>query len=334
MERLVVQINDSDMRLNEEKERLLKIPGYSLPVFLALNATFPKGINPERVKESYKRVNDLTPVLVAVNEYADIGLSAERKIRQGVSQDKFMPLHLLSSGLGREFGKRLARLKEKYLGDENIDGLETVLDDFILLSQERLSFNQGEIPLYQELDSGIIETSYVVWAFPGILELVGFNPTERTSTIDDLKRKYKVFDLSKTDTGANHIAKKLQGIHAVEMCLKIDDDLDGASVDRKLGIPNFTDWEKGSDGRSLKSLRRHYMDIARKSGIPNFLTSTARLASYVRGIVKDRNAGNGIIPTDDYFEVSDYAGGRKFGEGCNTLRQKLVASGLLNELFR
>jgi hypothetical protein len=333
MERLSVPLNVSEATLAKEGDSFLKIPGYSLPVFLALNAAFPKSMSLERFLESFERVNDLSPVLVAANEYADIGLSAERKIHQeGIRQEKFLPLHTLFTGLSKEFGERLSKLEKKYSGDGSIEGLEMVLDDFIFLSQERQSFSVSEIRLYQELDSGIIEAAYLVWTFPEMLKLVGFDPTEHVSTIDDLKSKYEVFDLSRLEVGDNDFVKKLQGIHAVTMCLKIDDDLEG-SVDRILGIPNFTDWEKNGYG-NLKLLRQWYVSIARRAGIPNLLTNIARLTSFLRGVVKDRKAKEGISPTDDYFNISDYAGGRKFDQGCNTLRQKLDASGLLVELFR
>jgi hypothetical protein len=202
-----------------------------------------------------------------------------------------------------------------------------------LLGKNRQKISVSEIPWYQELDSGIIELAYIVWAFPKIAEKSGINIKQKCTSLDDLEKKYKIFDLSspyKNQEGKpNSTRRKLRGIHAVEMCLKIDDDVTDPNIDDLLGIPNLLSW----DG-DLKALRNRYLEIAREAGIPDVVSYLARFASHVRGMIKDKKAVDGIIPTDDLSQTCEYTSGdRRFGIDDSALRHQLKASGLLNKLF-
>lgn len=316
----------------------LQVPGYSIPIFIALSATFPKETSKTGFVEVWNRIDTTSPLMVAANEVADVGMRASDRLYE-CRQDQKYPLIRLENDLYVEKTMRLANLETKYPAETKNTRL--LVSDFLLLSSERHKFSENEDGIsekyYLEIDSGIIETIYTSVALPSVLEKAGVNITALAENADDLMEKYQMFVFDGSRDGFNSYQLKLRALHAAIMIMKIDDDIEGINIDSLLGNHNFTVWAEENfleDGRNAKDvlngLKEQYCQEAEKGGYPKLVTKIVCAANHFKGLLRDSKAVKEIVATDDFNKIGGFINNGGFPTGSTTFRRELGALGLDN----
>lgn len=312
-----------------------EVPRYSWPIFIGIALSFPDRVVRDPIGVN-NRISDFAPYAVALNEFADIGISAEIKLSESVaSQDQYLPLRRVSNTLRCEMNKRQYDFDRSNNGLRNVS--EIIKNDFLLLSELR----EGLDPIdFLELDSGIIEAGYLEVAIPGVCQEVGIDLDKDCKTVNDLKDKYSLFMLSTDDEiSYSEGQMRVRELHAMSMIMKMQDDEENkhhGSFDELVGLPNFVQWSKSHDTDercALNEKLNFYRSVASSSYIKRGGTYGISALFSVSAAVKNRLSKNGIEPIDDLFRLSQEAS-RFFTRKCTTLRHQLMETGMLNEAFR
>jgi len=332
-----VAVNEKSSR--RPLEETVPAPRYTYPILAGLALTFPEEVLREaRRGGMLARIGALAPWAVALNEYADLSISAERIRKSGCDQDQFVPLLQTENLLRSELERRGRRLLEDYPDLRNL--VEVTENDFILLSKHRDKVGVLE---FVELDSGVIEAGYTQATVPGLLKSAGVDfPGEPCRTVDDLRAKYGIYLTDSDDglEGQNYIRTQrrlrrgIRRLHGIEMLMKIQDDCEGVGVDTLLDIPSYRSYlaRDKSLGEEIREIKSKYYGMIGKNALSVLAAKGIILAQHVSGLVKDAKGCNGISPAGDVYYISRLVRDQ-FGDGCTTLRHQVDESGLLNEVF-
>lgn len=319
----------------------IPIPRYTIPILIGLAKAFPRETLHEGFKDVLERLGDLAPVAVAANEAADIGVSAELRLKEGCRQGQFVPLlELRNQMLGI-----LKQRSEEFFGKhpEMKDTVEAIISDFLLLSREGRDKDKLDPKLFLELDSGIIEALFTAVAFPktNLLEQAGVGSLGTACTnLDELKKRYSLYDLSLGEPSTRE-AHQLRELHMREMAMKVNDDRDGQRFDGLMGLPSFYSialGEQESSGRSVDVILNEYRDNYLKNvaggGIVAGIINKAIIAGHrISAGVKNSTGLGDIEPTGDLWQLSPMVG-RLFDLSDAKLRHQLLKSRLLDAVFR
>lgn len=311
----------------------IPIPRTSLSIAASVFSVFPETKNPENLN----KIGNISPLMIALNEAADIGISAEKRIIKGnLDQPRLWGLLLLKGQLFGNLEKRINEFREKYPNKEIF--VIKFIKDFLLLSKERNKFPIKDWPAFLELDSAIFVAAYVGIIAPEILEKAGLYMEEQVETMEELKKKYSIFLINQNNQDEfSDIQKRLRSLFASVMILKITDDQNdknGSNVDKILDLPNFWDFAVNQDPEKpeevLKQIRKKYEETA-SLAFPKFYQISADILCKFTSIHKARKSTNGILPEDDPTSV-----GRFFQKESQTttLRHELAAAQIIQELFR
>jgi hypothetical protein len=331
--------NDQLKKDGLHKDRV-PIPRYTYPIVIGLAISFPKemakNIAAESLDTIVSRVGSFSPYAVSLNETADIGISAELKLSSGVGQDRFVPLFQTAKMFFKELDKRKSIFIEKY--PDFASTVNVVENDFMLLSRNRDNIST---PKFVEMDSGIIEAAYSEVAIPGFLSQAGLDfPGQPCRNANDLQEKYKIYlSEEKNISGNSDILNNIRRLHGVEMLMKLDDDKEGAMIDKLLKIPNYKTWIKEEAERLglaeeglFQITRNKYVELAGGGVLTRKINEAIIFSSAVSGKLKDLTGCGGIVPTDDLWQMTGLIR-KSFTPGCTTLRHQLEKSGLLDRAF-
>src|SRR3989344_5224233 len=235
----------------------LPIPRTTLAITCALERVFPEKVNEVGRCEVIRIIGSLSPLLVSLNEAADIGISARLRRESGCRQPQFLPLLMLENGL-------MLDLHRKYeaFSDSNGNGkaklvADVLINDSLLLSKERRDFSGAAQRSWLELDSGLCEVACQALVFPEVLESAGIDfPGRPCRTVGDLLSKYSLLILGEADGVENmeYSQRRILGLHCAEMLLKVSDDIRGGGVDRLLGLPRFITHAKSVNPTRVKQV--------------------------------------------------------------------------------
>jgi len=121
------------------------------------------------------------------------------------------------------------------------------------------------------------------------------------------------------------------------MAMKVNDDVEdveGRNFDKLMGLPNLALWAAEETKRTgipsseiLSKLKEYY--IQRSGGnIVRAINKTLAVGSHLSGKIKNAESRNGIVPSDDLWQLSRLI--REFHTPTSTvLRHQLEESGLL-----
>lgn len=237
----------------------------ALVIHSSLLWQFPTEVKLAGVHNSFKRVMEFQKLAIWINEYTDIGISAELA-RSRENGEEFSALLGMQNTLRRKVDEEASQYAMNH-GQENIDFIAAFRNDAALLSRNRhLTSTKLSLSEYLDLDSAIHEVAFTEAVAPDILSKTNINPKASCLTAEDLKEKYKVYltDPDKMDT-INPSENKLARLHAISMLLKFkDDEIDITGIsntDRLLDIPTFSTMTK--EERSLARIR--YKKLAKET---------------------------------------------------------------------
>lgn len=327
---------------------------YTSSISAGLEAAFRDEIEEAGGRRAvFAAVNNVTPIMVALNELADIGESAYEMFKKG--SDPHMNTIWLGvrSVLRQRVETERQRIARRYSEPEEakriINVLDTVGRDFILLSQIRDDFRDSpeKMEKHLNLDSAIIACGYIEAALPGILKRAGVNlySSQRSgqTEMEYLTEKYKFFlQHLQPDFDPNHdfsrTQRSLLGMHIFEMGMKVIDDAHGREVDSATGVISFYDVVEKESERdrelnderqiiaAIKNKSDEYFDLARKLGMSAIVMKTGSIARELsRGFKNARSAR--FAPFDDHEAAGFVADGNKITDG--NLRHELYTAGLL-----
>lgn len=249
----------------------------SLAILSALEMCFSDELNTVNKKESYKRVYELVPVMIACNDYCDIGLAAQKRAKSAHPEKQY-PLLDLYSRLGQNLEKQLQKITESDPGFDR--PIRTYVEDSVTLAQNRFGIDTNDIPTYLEIDSAIFEAISIEAAIPGLLQKTGFDLYAPATNLQELKEKYAFF-IEPPDKADSETQRKVKGLQAIEMVLKVADDFWGGVEDSILEVPSylqFCEEQTECDKETAKNnLLSTYRKNAQLCGVSNFVTNFSDL---------------------------------------------------------
>jgi hypothetical protein len=322
----------------------LPIPRTTLAIANAIHIAFPEDVKMVGVGETVKKIGTLSPVLIALNEAADLGVSARLRRARGCRQSQFVPLLMLEDLAMADLEKRKDEFIEKHNGDKKAEAIvETLIHDFLLLSQERESFPPEEHEDWVELDSGIFIAACIALTIPEALAEAGINfPGEPCETVEELEEKYSLFITTNSFDkqagclkGMNDAQARLLALHCAEMVLKLKDDRGGEEVDKLLGLPTFCTYADSQVGgktreKVFREEEKRYLAVAENGGLPTGVLQLTKIVCHRTSVHKASRALNETKVLEDSWQVGSIFKGK-----FNTVkRHELRGSSLLNELFR
>ncbi|MBN1169157.1 hypothetical protein JXA63_04675 [Candidatus Woesebacteria bacterium] len=312
-----------------------QMPRYTIGIYGGLLTTFPRETTLEGV-HAPKMIDEIATVTIAANEAADIGVSAELRFKEGVNQSQFVPLAQLRNQMFAVLEDRLDIFCNRH--PEMKDSIRVGISDFLSLSRNRGAMDPIR---FLELDSGIIEAIFIQGAYTeSLLKKAGMDfPGEICETTDELLEKYSIFDLSREEP-RNVIANDLRALHACQMAMKVDDDLDGGRFDAIMSLPSFYLLAQESSRDSGKEVdeimedyKDHYLEIAGCNPAIRILDKGAVCVHKLSARVKNTMSLGDIEPSDDLWQLSGLVR-RLFKKRNSKLRHQLGKSQLLEEAFR
>lgn len=312
------------------------IPRYTIPIVAALIVAFPTETRKENIFSVIERFSSFVPFAVALNEMSDIGVPADLRLLEGkAKQGQFLPLLQTRNFLSRELDRRMDNFVEAfpYLKET----VRVMRDDFLFLAKNRECFNPVTC---LELDSGIFEAGCMAVVFPNndIFKKLEINfPGKACHDPNELLKKYELFVLPEENTlPSNHYREAAQELHALEMLMKMDDDIKGTPFDRQVGIPNYHLWAESLSettgepvSKILKRTKGKYLHLASENLAQEIINRSIVLALHFSGKLKDFLAINGIQPVDDLYQLPILCQ-RFFGLASTALRHQLEATTLLS----
>jgi hypothetical protein len=312
-----------------------QIPRTSLPIASGIITLFTHDINHQ---EAIQHIHDVAPVLIALNEAVDIGVSAELRIKQQTTQSGYHPLLHLKNLTHRNLQTRLMTFYDSFPLHAKRPDLQPYISDLFWLSAHRHEFTYPEWQQYLEIDSSIFEAISLAVSIPSALEAAQYNPNQPVDTKNDLLNKYRIFHTSHYHQSAPKTPqeKAIRALHGLAMALKVYDDEVGDQIDLLLDLPNYHQFAYQISHTSkeaktiLSTLKKHYTNIAVENGLPQTVVRTATILCRATSVAKEHNAKDdsgkplSLDDLDDLF----------IGTQQTTLRHKLDGNGSpLVELF-
>ena len=325
-----------DYLVLSSKGQEVPIPRTSLAMFNGIASTFPESTKEGR-REKALKLSRFSPILIALNEAADIGISADLRLKKGnIPSWKTKALVMLKNRAFQDLNERKQTFLEQY--PEEKEAIENFIKDFLFLSEHRGDFSPNNYPDFLELDSGIFVAICLHITVPDIAKEAGIDLSKDVNNLDDLKEKYSLFLLKDSDKRKfSPLEEKIRSLHALEMILKIRDDVNDkrdSNIDAILGLPNFWRYaEKEETAKpylALKDLHNAYMKIAKKEFPKPVPTLTSLLCS-ITSRIKSKKSSRSTKIIEDPENFHHFFGKRK---QTTTLRHEMNASSVLSELFR
>lgn len=310
----------------------LPIPRTSLTITAALFATFPEKIS---IQETLEKVSQISPLMIALNERADIGISAGLRIEDGnLTQQQIWGLLMLKGQTTSMLDQRTSEFLQKYPQEEGV--IRTIIGDFLTLSRLRGKFSPQEWPQFLELDSAIFVCAFIHAANSEILKDAGLEIEKPAKNKEELMEKYRIFITNNTDS-LTEIQKRLRALLAAEMLLKVRDDLtdrDNLGIDPLLHLPNLAKWAKiinpDNPNQEIEKIKRKYQEEA-KILFPRTLQVAVEIIFHITSVIKAKNSQNRLSPIDD---PTDFWRCFTRISQTTTLRHELEAMCVLSGLFK
>lgn len=307
------------------------IPRTSLAITSAILAAFPEETD---LQISLRKIGQMSPLIIALNERADIGVSAELKVQKGnLTPNQVWGLLMLQGQTESMLAKRTIDFLQKYPQEERV--IAAIKEDFLTLSKLRNEFPLQEWPQFLELDSAIFVCAFIHAANPEILQEAGINLERAAKNKEELIAKYHIFTTENTEK-LTKTQERLRAIFSAEMLLKVRDDLtdkDDLKIDAILDLPSFARWAKSTKpdnpNQPIEEKTRKYQAEA-KILFPRILQIVAEAVSHVTSVIKARNSQNSLIPADD---PTNFWRCFTRSSQTTTLRHELEAMCILSELF-
>jgi hypothetical protein len=301
-----------------QQEQGLKCPRATLAIACALHSTFPESVSLDA--KNLKMLDLFSQLMIAANEYVDIGISAA--IKRG-KQETFYDLLELEN---RTFNKLLSlKLSFAEIYPEKKGVFEMFLSDLILLSENRSLF-EDKMSTFLEIDSAIFEIGCVYLLAGQQLEHGShISPLDNPLTdADYLIDKYSPILSNYNGPQNSDFLNRLRSLHAISMLLKIDDDLRDNGLDRLLGLPNWKEWQSLSQG-SIPQYRRDLVFLAQQGiTLPPFSLQLIQWLSDRSSKIKaKKNSAN--VPSETPISQHPY-----FTGGSTTFRHELLSSGKMD----
>ena len=313
----------------------------TLSVSAAIYLAFPEEARELGIRNLFRTIGRACPALFALNEYADLGESAARRLKRGCSQHQIVPLLILKQ---RAFNF-LDEMKLKLIaGDTCGRQTEKVIDvatnDFLLLSRKRDEFSPKEHKTWAEIDSAIFLATCLKLTIPSVMTKAGVDFLGKScKTAEELREKYSLFiadgDPMNVDSlgDMNEFQRKLRALHGMAMILKIGDDSGDTGSDNLLELPTFPIWAESvagdrSIGEVLAEQKRRYFDMVDQGGFPAGVLEKVIGIFNLINVAKGNNAVNETLPVEDLWSV-----GRAFNASRPRTRRHCLI-GILTELFR
>ena len=306
----------------------IQIPRTSLSITAAILSAFPN-LDP---KNTLKNIGNISPLMIALNERADIGISARLREEEGkLTQRQLLGLILLENQTQKELEKRKNEFLQKNPQDKDV--IEAVIEDFITLSRLRRKFSVEEWPKFLELDSAIFVCAFVHAANSQLLQSAGIDLLTPARTKEEIEEKYKIF-ITEDRAGLNPMQRRLRALFAAEMLLKVNDDSNDQKdlrIDKLLNLPSFARYAEIQNGRSklLEEIKRRYAKEA-KIIFPQLLQKLAELVCTTTSIFKAQKSKDGLHPLDD---PTNFWRCFERGSQTTTLRHQLEAMCIISGLF-
>jgi hypothetical protein len=291
-----------------------KCPRSTFAIAVALESFFPNHcrMGPDEMK----KLDLFSQIMIAANEYVDIGLSARMKRRR---QDTFYDLLELENRTLNMLIELKDIFDQEYPMHKSVS--EAFINDIVLLSSQRGDF-LGKEDLYLELDSAIFEVACVGLFVKGF----SLNKNAPSKNIDEIIAKYSHILLNySSDENSNGLIIKLKSLHAISMLLKIDDDLRDDGIDKILGLPSWRRWQDANDAAIIQIKIKAFEDqVFQGCDLPSYSLNGIRLlsdwTSKLKAIINRNNTPNEI----------PIAGHRYFRDFSTTLRHELKRSNTLD----
>ena len=278
------------------------------------------------MEEPFQKIASAIPIMLACNDYCDLGVAAERRRKKGrLTQEQFVGLVHLQSALRTKLDNTI----ETYGGTIDRLLIEEYIEDSIALAKCHDTVKPEEIPLLLELDSAIFEFfSLAAVNEPRIRTYV--QPSEGNKPLEKLKHKYKRFLEIAPNPDENLFL--LRAMHIGEMLLKIQDDKLGSSEDALLNLKSFEEYAShfSPDQRQqvFAELRTKYLKELEQLGFSSLSAVTAEVLFTAVQKMKFYLM-TGQETTDD----SLHSIVRPDLPPHDHLRESLFSSGHLHELF-
>lgn len=311
----------------------ISIPRTTLAITTAIFSAFPETKKPETLR----KLGDLSPMMIALNEAADIGISAEKRIEKGnLRQWQIWGLLRLSCEVRKNLEKRIAGFTKEYPTESKV--IAPVIEDFLFLSKNRDEFPIERWPTFLELDSAIFVVTYVGVANLKILQKAGIDPEEKVSSVEDLREKYSILLITsgKSKEYSNTTQQKLRALFASVMLLKTTDDKNdknGSNVDRILGLPNFWGYAQSKNPQNpekeIEKIRDRYHEEA-DLVFPRPYQIGADVLCGLTSVLKAERAKDKQEPQEDPTNFGIFF--QRINQ-TTTLRHELQAAQILSELF-
>ena len=312
----------------------IPIPRTSLSIATAIFSAFPETRNPDNLK----KIGNLSPLMIALNEAADIGISAKKRVEKGgIEQWRAQALLLLSGALRENLENRITEFINKHPNEKKLIGAFT--KDFLTLSKKRDEISTENWPTFLELDSGIFVAAYIGIVNPEILKQAGVQIYEEANDIKTLRKKYSIFIVTQEERkdSMSPIQQRLRSVFASVMILKTTDDKNdknGTNVDGLLNLPNFWDYATSINPENpnleISKIRKIYHQEA-KLLFPEIQQISADTLCNLTSIIKAERSKNRQIPQGD---PANFWGFFQRIKQTTTLRHELQAAQILTELFR
>lgn len=247
---------------------------FSMTILGVLHMAFPQKTVSMDKKLYYTRASAMLPLMYTLNDFCDVGIPAilENQVEEEIREKSVQLYAALWDGYVQEREYVGYLFKDKH-SKSVIDVLE---HDSIALADLRNNIKTEDIPTYLEIDNALFEIASYELLLPGSLQSLGFNPYQPCDSWEAFCKKYEVLIGKNNSPQDSPSLRAVRGAHAAEMLLKIGDDLFGAQIDERLGVPNFFNYAKASatDGNVKKRLNEitdGYQKIASNNGYPDFL---------------------------------------------------------------
>jgi len=311
----------------------IPIPRTTLAVATAIFSAFPDLQN----SENLTKLGDLSPLMIALNEAADIGISAEKRLEKGgLRQWQVWGLMLLAGETRKTLEKRISEFERKHPNERN--KMISFINDFLTLSRLRDKFEKSNWPTFLEFDSAIFVAAYIASISPQTLTDAEININQEISSVEELTKKYSIFLIEQGEEREfTPIQQKIRALFASVMLLKTTDDKNdknGSKVDRLLDLPNFWDYARSKNPQKpqeeINRIRERYHKVAEPI-FPKLQQIGADILCSLTSIRKAEKAKNGNQPQDDPTNFWKFF---QRESQTTTLRHELNAAQVLHELFR
>lgn len=280
----------------------------------------------ETMEQPFLKIAAAIPIMLACNDYCDIGVAAERRRKRGdLTQEQFQGLVHLQTTLRQKLDNTI----ETYGGSIDRQLIEEYLEDSIVLAKCHDTVSTEEIPLLLELDSAVFEFfSLAAVNEPRIRNFI--EPANGNTPLERMKHKYRKF--LEVTANPDEDLFLLRAMHIGEMLLKLQDDKLGTNEDSVLNLKSFDEYvsQFPPDERELKyaQLRAKYLQELSQLGFSEFSAVSAEvLFTMVQKLKFYLITGNESIGESVHRLVSPHMSPH------DHLRESLYTSGHLHELF-